>query len=300
VCVFVCDYSEIKGKSFKFFSRGYIDVKGLGMRETYFVESLKEGEEPGLEYLPDAVRVINKQSVHSISETKPTAAPRSNQKLDNKQVALKSEQDAGSPEAEPAADRTSPEHSTATAGPAGTSLGHDSSTASDHARGQSTTTLDDAMAIHSLSSPTLTPQKIAEEPDFSLPQDAPGLDRTQDKGPSTSAMPMTDGGIVLPPDSSLTPDALKPCRMKKLPPLNKPQLNPTFPATDPLGPPSGPLGGALDKQPPGHAWSPGGSPKTEETERLVIKKVKVVTQQAPPNPPRDHLVEVKTRKCIIS
>lgn len=37
----------VKDKQFRFICRGFIDIKGLGLRTTYFVEPLHEGEEPG-------------------------------------------------------------------------------------------------------------------------------------------------------------------------------------------------------------------------------------------------------------
>ena len=51
--------SGIKEKPLRFFSRGSVDIKGLGLRPTYFVERLQEGEEPGIVPLP----VSHKKSV---------------------------------------------------------------------------------------------------------------------------------------------------------------------------------------------------------------------------------------------
>ncbi len=148
----MCYYSHIKDKRFKFYSRGYNHVKGLGMRETYFIEELEEGQDPALEYLPGAIRVLEEEASEEVSspekkeETvqpvdkesasdKPTPSSSevkpANEGTPKQELTDTSKEQAISPDQRPKPVGTSPEHSTSAdpkptrSVPDGTSVEHE-------------------------------------------------------------------------------------------------------------------------------------------------------------------------------
>ena len=63
-------YSELKGSPYIFYSRGYINIKGLGDRQTYFVEPPSSNTKPQLE----VVRNDSMVPIVSVDEVQSTSA----------------------------------------------------------------------------------------------------------------------------------------------------------------------------------------------------------------------------------
>ena len=65
--IFFLFYSELKGSPYIFYSRGYINIKGLGDRQTYFVEPPSSNVKPQLEVVrsDSLVPVVNIDEVRA-------------------------------------------------------------------------------------------------------------------------------------------------------------------------------------------------------------------------------------------
>lgn len=70
--LFFSPYSELKGSPYIFYSRGYINIKGLGDRQTYFVEPPSSSVKPQLEVVryDSMVPIVNIDEVESTSAKK--------------------------------------------------------------------------------------------------------------------------------------------------------------------------------------------------------------------------------------
>ena len=311
------------------------------MRETYFIEQLKEGEEPGLEYLPDAN--LNPEKT-ATPEKKPASQPSPKEMpsdqnpiaditentLDEQLLSQKPSVNqkptsntpaphTPSPAQRPKPDGSSPDHpSTPDLRPVpdGTSPEHASiadETSPDHIPilKHKPSVLDESISIQSLS-PQTSPDKTAET---TVPNSVPGLESSH-----LSEKIVVTPGVTLPlkphavsaaslPEDVPTPDVLKPCRVK-LPPLNRPHINAPFPAEEQDKYNSTQVS-MVKPYPPEQAWSSderaSSSNKAEEGHREEVPKtVEPIAEKSAPHevtftPPKNHLVEVRTRKkCIIS
>ena len=65
-------HSELKGSPYIFYSRGYINIKGLGDRQTYFVEPPSSNVKPQLEVVRNdsIIPIVNVDEVQSIGTKK--------------------------------------------------------------------------------------------------------------------------------------------------------------------------------------------------------------------------------------